>query len=135
MITISMLLGLQDNMPFGKHKGKRISSLSIQYLNWLANNIDIEKLKERFDDNVISKIMSYKNWSYKPSSFSGKTWIDKAKEDYSSSEQMRKMNPGLWMECYRGDCSLEDWKDAYRRVEERERLGSGFQTTCNGHGY
>ncbi len=140
MLTITMLLGMFDNMPFGKHKGKKIMSLSVQYKCWLANNIPIEKLQEKFDEDVVKMIQSHKDWKYTPptesrSSYSTGTWQDRAKSNYSSSEQMRKLNPNEWMECYRDDCSLDDWKDACRRVKDNERLGSHRQTTCNGHGY
>ena len=137
MLAITMLLSMRDNMPFGKHKGKRIGSLSIQYFNWMANNIPLEKLQEKFDEELIEWIMKYKDWKYvaptRRSSDSG-TWQDREKSRFSSSEQMRKINPSLWMECYRDDCNLDDWKDAYRRVKDNERLGSNHFTTCNGHG-
>lgn len=42
-------------MPIGKHKGKTISELPIEYLEWGAQNIIQKNIKARFVDELSSR--------------------------------------------------------------------------------
>ena len=70
-----IILGLNDHMPFGKHKGKLIKGLlvveNISYLEWFTKTV----LTYKFDNIILDKISIIEDNMYEGNSFASENGI------------------------------------------------------------